>query len=1327
MKTKSSLIISAIFMLFAITNSFAQVNLTLQVSMLNESVHETGVHVAGDFQGWDPSATLLTDEDGDGIYSVTLAVNSNSTFQYKFVNGDYWGADEAVWGDCGAGNGNRTVSTGDTDLTLDAYSFGSCNIVVPEVEDVNLTLHVNMANEVVSADGVHVAGSFQAWDPAATEMTDEDGDNIYTVTLAVSPNSSYEYKFVNGNSWDSDETIAGDCTTGNRTVETVEEDLSLSVVCYASCSACPIYGCIDITAVNYNPEADTDDNSCSYASGCTDETAINFDEGATVDDASCIYPVAVTFQADMTHEEVSDEGIHIAGAFQNWDPSATELLDEDADNIYSIVLSLDPNSTYEYKFVNGASWDGGENLDANCGAANRSITTSTEDLSLPVVCYASCTACPIYGCTDAIAVNYDELADTDDNSCSYASGCIDESALNFDEGALVDDASCIYPVAVTFQVNMANEEVSDEGIHIAGAFQNWDPSATQLLDVDADNIYTVVLSLDPNSTYEYKFVNGTSWDGAENVNADCAVNGNRSIATLSADTVLSVVCFTSCSACPIYGCTDATAINYNELADTDDASCSYAEGCIDESALNYDSGAIVNDGSCEYPIYITLQVDMTQQEVAADGIHLAGSFQGWDPAVTEMTDDDADNIYSITLTLNLNSTYEYKFINGTSWDGAENIDADCATDGNRSLTTIATDSVYAPVCFTSCSACEEIVMYDVTLKVGMTNTEVSADGVHVAGSFQGWDPSATELSDEDGDGIYEVTLSVEAGVYDYKFINGNSWDADNESVPGSCNVNGNRQVDVMSDMTVQYCYNQCDEECIPYPEAAEITFAVNMQSVAIDASGVWLMGSFTDSQWQGGRIQMTEDANVAGVYVATVLVDGPAEIQYKFSNGEPISGTAFEHGENFDFETSGCGASNGIGGWNRMFVRSGEAEHAGAFCYESCELCPGNPGPTSQELIFDEGWSIFSTYISADDMNVISLLEPVYDNIVIAKNYLGHAYLPEWNFNAIGDVLIGQGYQIKTTQASSITIEGTYMQPEENPINLTAGWNMIGYLRLEPANAGLILADMSASGNLVIAKDYLGNAYLPEWEFNGIGDMEPGRGYQMKVLEDDVLQYLSNDETYRHSSKKVVANKTIHFPKANVTGNNMQMVIPNASWDILPNEGDEIAAFDKSGTLIGSAIYFNPVTVVTLWGDDATTEVKDGLLNAEIPSFKLWDSRVNEERTIEVSVSYQIDALSVISNIVNVKNTKDGISLFNAVPNPTNEVTTISFFIPKQAKVKIYIFNVLGEFVDVVTDATFEEGYHNVEVNASKFEAGTYFFKMMSGDLRYVKNIVVLE
>ena len=43
---------------------------------------------------------------------------------------------------------------------------------------VNVTLNVDMSNVTVSEDGVHVAGSFQGWDPAGTPLADDDGDGV---------------------------------------------------------------------------------------------------------------------------------------------------------------------------------------------------------------------------------------------------------------------------------------------------------------------------------------------------------------------------------------------------------------------------------------------------------------------------------------------------------------------------------------------------------------------------------------------------------------------------------------------------------------------------------------------------------------------------------------------------------------------------------------------------------------------------------------------------------------------------------------------------------------------------------------------------------------------------------------------------------------------------------------------------------------------------------------------------------------------------------------------------------------------------------------------
>ena len=109
---------------------------------------------------------------------------------------------------------------------------------------------------------------------------------------------------------------------------------------------------------------------------------------------------------------------------------------------------------------------------------------------------------------------------------------------------------------------------------------------------------------------------------------------------------------------------------------------------------------------------------------------------------------------------------------------------------------------------------------------------MSPNGIHLAGNFNDfnnddnidngeypqWDPAGIMLQDADGNGIYTVTLSLVAGDYQYKFINGNSWDDQHDQLYEelSCTYNDgsgfyNRRVAVDADVNISpVCLNSCD-------------------------------------------------------------------------------------------------------------------------------------------------------------------------------------------------------------------------------------------------------------------------------------------------------------------------------------------------------------------------------------------------------------------------------------------------------------------------------------------------------------------------------------
>jgi hypothetical protein len=103
---------------------------------------------------------------------------------------------------------------------------------------------------------------------------------------------------------------------------------------------------------------------------------------------------------------------------------------------------------------------------------------------------------------------------------------------------------------VTMQVDLSQESsVSPNGVHVIGAFNGFDPTATPLINVGPGQ-YAISLNFSAGSNVHYKFVNGNTWDGTEGVYGDCAFNTYRRLIIPANDTVLNWACFGYCdSAC----------------------------------------------------------------------------------------------------------------------------------------------------------------------------------------------------------------------------------------------------------------------------------------------------------------------------------------------------------------------------------------------------------------------------------------------------------------------------------------------------------------------------------------------------------------------------------------------------------------------------------------------------------------------------------------------------------------------------------------------------------------------------------------------------------
>jgi hypothetical protein len=78
-------------------------------------------------------------------------------------------------------------------------------------------------------------------------------------------------------------------------------------------------------------------------------------------------------------------------------------------------------------------------------------------------------------------------------------------------------------------------------------------------------------------------------------------------------------------------------------------------------------------------------------------------------------------------------------------------------------------------------------------------------------------------------------------------------------------------------------------------------------------------------------------------------------------------------------------------------------------------------------------------------------------------------------------------------------------------------------------------------------------------------------------------------------------------------------------------------------------------------------------------------------------------------------------------PNPFNPSTTIKYSLPVTSNVKLSVFNILGEEVQILVNETEEAGIYTINFNASQLNSGIYFYKLETRNFLRVKKMSLIR
>lgn len=92
-----------------------------------------------------------------------------------------------------------------------------------------------------------------------------------------------------------------------------------------------------------------------------------------------------------------------------------------------------------------------------------------------------------------------------------------------------------------------------------------------------------------------------------------------------------------------------------------------------------------------------------------------------------------------------------------------------------------------------------------------------------------------------------------------------------------------------------------------------------------------------------------------------------------------------------------------------------------------------------------------------------------------------------------------------------------------------------------------------------------------------------------------------------------------------------------------------------------------------------------------------------------------------------MQKTPDTFILSQNYPNPFNPSTVIKYGLPRDAKVKLAVYDLLGRRVALLIETEVPAGYHEVVFENAVLPGGVYFYRLQAGSFMQTKKMLLVR
>jgi outer membrane protein assembly factor BamB len=581
-------------------------------------------------------------------------------------------------------------------------------------------------------------------------------------------------------------------------------------------------------------------------------------------------------------------------------------------------------------------------------------------------------------------------------------------------------------------------------------------------------------------------------------------------------------------------------------------------------------------------------------------------------------------------------------------------------------------------------------------------------------SFQDYTPrSMKKIQDVNGDGIKDLVVATEN--YWTLVFNGNS--------SGS------------SDVLWSYStyFGSINTGSVDYEQGVQIASDLNgdnHEDVVIGTAGgnefVYALNGLTGAVlWEFGNSSTTDDGDIMGLDVKRDFnSDGVPDVLITASGNESTGSGRFS-----------VYLLNGVNG-NEIWRINQQAQQKLKYMVTSTDFggaAGSRVGTTNEVIGFNQSGNIswvFPTSGTPWTVKEITNIGGSLSSDVIVGTTTGNVYC----LNA------ETGAQIWSTSVGNVFIEDLRIVPDVNqsgfPDILVSGINP--NIHMLEGSTGINIWSNSTGGN-ILGKDVLGDLNADGIPEVGSASLNDIAHVYNSVNGNIIFNYTFGGGTNSFAAEHIVdlddvdENFSNEFVACSRDG---RVILFSGGTEVVPVE---LLSFNVSSIKGNVSLFWTTATETNNSGFSIERKIENqdwkaiGFVNGngtttERQSYSYFDNNITSGK-----YSYRLKQIDFngeyeYSKEIEVEvGTPLSFSLEQNYPNPFNPVTTIKFALPVSGNVNLSIYNSLGENIETLTNQFFEAGYHQIELKASNYSSGVYYYRIESEKFSDVKKMLLLK